>query len=77
MAYGDVASAISAVQNSGANRTECLAFEFMVLTAARTRDVLLAKWDEIDLEEETWVIPARRMKNGRNTASPCRTGQSK
>ncbi len=40
------------------------AFEFLILTACRTNEVLLAVWDEIDLSEATWTIPAVRMKGG-------------
>ncbi len=41
-----------------------LAFEFLILTAARTSEVLEATWDEFDLKEneEVWTIPAARMK---------------
>lgn len=38
--------------------------EITVLTALRTREVTEAKWDEIDLEERVWTIPASRMKAG-------------
>jgi integrase len=41
-----------------------LGFEFLVLTAARTGEVLHANWSEIDLEARTWTIPAQRMKMG-------------
>ena len=34
------------------------ALEFTILTAARTNEVLGARWDEIDLDEKTWTIPA-------------------
>lgn len=39
-----------------------LAFKFLVLTAARSGEVLGARWSEIDLENATWTIPAVRMK---------------
>ena len=39
-----------------------LAFEFLILTAARTSEVLGAKWAEIDETEKVWAIPAARMK---------------
>ena len=39
-----------------------LAFEFLILTAARTNEVLDATWKEIDMEERVWLIPAARMK---------------
>ncbi len=38
------------------------ALKFLVLTAARTGEVIGAKWSEIDLDEQMWVIPAHRMK---------------
>jgi integrase len=38
------------------------ALEFLVLTAARTNEVIGARWAEIDLKQKLWVIPAERMK---------------
>ena len=38
------------------------AFEFLVLTAARSGEVRLAHWDEIDLEAREWTVPAERTK---------------
>jgi integrase len=38
------------------------ALEFVILTAVRTGEGLGARWDEIDLDRRTWVIPAGRMK---------------
>ncbi|MGZ9080439.1 MAG: tyrosine-type recombinase/integrase, partial [Burkholderiales bacterium] len=40
------------------------ALEVAILTALRTREVTEAKWDEIDLNERVWTIPANRMKAG-------------
>ena len=39
-----------------------LALEFLILTAARTKEVLEAEWDEVDFENRLWVVPADRMK---------------
>jgi integrase len=41
------------------------AFEFLILTAARTSEVLGATWDEFDLGIGLWTVPAERMKSGR------------
>ena len=41
-----------------------LGLEFLILTAARTGEVIGAKWNEIDLEKGIWVIPGNRMKTG-------------
>lgn len=41
------------------------AFEFAILTAARTSEAMGARWDEINLADASWTIPADRMKAGR------------
>ncbi len=46
------------------------ALELAILTAARTGEVIGAKWDEIDLGERLWVVPAERMKAGREHRVP-------
>jgi integrase len=46
------------------------ALEFLILTAARTNEVIAAKWDEIDLEAKVWTVPADRMKAGREHRVP-------
>jgi integrase len=46
------------------------ALEFTVLCAARTGEVLGVKFDEIDLEERVWVVPAERMKAGQEHRVP-------
>jgi integrase len=40
------------------------ALEFAVLTAARTSEVLGARWSEIDPKHRVWTIPPGRMKAG-------------
>src|SRR5262249_5788755 len=39
--------------------------EFVILTAARTSEVIGARWGEIDLDQATWAIPPERMKAAR------------
>jgi integrase len=41
------------------------ALEFLILTAARTGEVVGARWGEIDLDAKTWLVPAARMKAGK------------
>ena len=41
------------------------ALEFAILTAARSQEVRLATWDEIDPATGVWTIPAERMKAGK------------
>lgn len=38
------------------------ALEFAVLTTLRTREVIGARWDEIDWQKAVWIVPAGRMK---------------
>jgi integrase len=47
-----------------------LALEALVLTAARSGEVRLARWREIDLDKATWTIPAERMKAGKTHIVP-------
>ena len=47
-----------------------LALEFVILTAARTNEVLGAVWSEVDLDKAVWTIPATRMKAGREHRVP-------
>ena len=36
--------------------------EFLVYTAARSKEATHVAWDEIDFKTKTWVVPAHRMK---------------
>ena len=68
--YADVAGAIATVQASQAAPVLKLAFEFLVLTAARAGEVRFATWSEFDLEATIWTVPASRMKAGREHRVP-------
>jgi integrase len=46
------------------------ALEFLILTAARTGEVIGAHWPEIDLSARIWSVPAARMKGGREHRVP-------
>jgi len=50
--------------------TAAKALSFAILTAARTGEVRGAVWREIDLDAAIWVIPAERMKGGREHRVP-------
>jgi len=50
-----------------------LALEFMLLTAARTGEVVAAKWDEVDFDAKVWTVPAERMKAGKEHRIPLST----
>lgn len=47
-----------------------MALEFLILTAARTNEVIGATFDELDLNKAVWTIPADRMKAKREHRVP-------
>jgi integrase len=50
------------------------ALQFLILTAARTGEVIGALWSEINWDERTWTVPANRAKMGRDHVVPLSTG---
>ena len=68
--HADVSDALARVRASAAGASTKLAFEFLVLTAARSGEVRLATWDEIDLVAAVWTVPADRMKAKREHRVP-------
>lgn len=69
--YQQVAECLATVHASKAWAATKLAIEFVVLTAARSGEGRLARWEEIDLHgapnlgaagSATWVVPAERTK---------------
>jgi integrase len=63
--YQDVAAFLKVLRASDAGEATKLAFEFLILTATRTSEVLGARWEEIDRGAKTWTIPSTRIKAGR------------
>jgi integrase len=47
-----------------------LALEFTILTAARSGEVIGARWSEVDLAKAIWTVPAERMKAGKEHRVP-------
>ncbi len=69
--HQDVAAAIETVRASKSGQPAVkLAFEFLVLTAARSGEVRLATWDEMDVAGRVWTVPALRMKAKREHRVP-------
>src|SRR5690606_26540920 len=70
LAYAVVPEFIAKLRVGNAEPISKLAFEFLVLTATRSKETRGAKWDEFDLANALWTIPpedatGRRMKAGR------------
>src|SRR5262249_16788672 len=68
LAYAEIGTFICALRERPA--TAARALEFAILTAARTGEVLGARWNEVDLKGKVWTVPASRMKNGREHRVP-------
>jgi integrase len=66
--YADVPAFVAALR--GRDGVAARALEFLILTAARTGEVIGAKWKEIDLEVGLWMVPAERMKAHREHRVP-------
>jgi len=68
MPYEAVPAFVGALHQRAA--IAALALEFVILTAARTGEVIGAKCGEVDLEKAVWTIPAIRMKAGKEHRVP-------
>ena len=68
--YAAVPSALAAVRESKARPAVKMAFEFLVLTAARSGEVREATWPQIDKVRDLWKIEANDMKATRAHVVP-------
>jgi integrase len=68
LSYAALPAFLTELRERDANAARAL--EFAILTAARTGEVIGACWDEIDLLDKTWTIPAVRMKAGKEHRVP-------
>jgi integrase len=68
MPYDAVPAFVERLQEREA--VAALALEFVILTAARTGEVIAAEWNEVDLAKALWTVPAERMKAGKEHRVP-------
>jgi integrase len=68
LAYAELPDFMQAVRRQ--EGTAARALEFTILTAARTGETIGAKWNELNLLDKVWVIPAERMKGGKEHRIP-------
>jgi integrase len=68
MPYRDVPAFME--QLPGKEAMAARGLEFLILTAARSGEVLGSTWSEMDLENSVWTIPAKRMKAGKEHRVP-------
>lgn len=69
MPYAEVSAFLTRLRASGGVWGR-LALEFTILTAARSQEVRLATWNEFDLENGLWTVPAEHMKMKREHIVP-------
>jgi integrase len=70
MPYAEVPGFIAALRASDSREVTKDALEFLIICAARTGEVLGARWSEIDLAKAVWTVPGDRMKAGKPHAVP-------
>src|SRR5262245_25833582 len=68
MPYAEIGALMAELRKDGSPTAR--AIEFLVLTAARTGELLGATWGEIDLAAKVWTVPAGRIKAGREHRVP-------
>jgi len=68
MPYADVPAFMTKL--SAATGMSALALRFAILTAARSGEVLGARWCEINIEARTWAVPKERMRARREHRVP-------
>ena len=68
--HREVGAALRKVWTSNSAPVSMLAFEFLVLTAARWGEVRWAEWSEIDPAARMWTVPGSRMKTKREHRVP-------
>lgn len=68
--YKEVPAFISTLHSIDASKEAQCAFEFLILTATRTNEVINATRDEINLKNKIWEIPGTRMKTKRDHRIP-------
>ncbi|MSQ87465.1 MAG: site-specific integrase [Alphaproteobacteria bacterium] len=66
--YAEIGSFITKLRIQ--RNTAAIALELLILTGTRTSEVLGARWDEIDEDKALWVIPANRIKAGKEHRIP-------
>jgi integrase len=68
MSFGDVPEFLDQLRHRKA--IAALLLEFIILTAARLGEARGTRWTEIDMAARVWIVPAARMKGGREHRVP-------
>lgn len=68
--YDQVAGALSRLDATKAHPSSKAVLRFVALTAVRIGEARIARWDEIDMPNRVWSVPAVRTKTGREHRVP-------
>jgi integrase len=67
--YAKMSDLMTALRYESGNVGRCV--EVAILTCARSQEIRLMEWDEIDFDNKTWLVPAEKMKiKGEHEAKP-------
>ena len=70
--YAEIGAFVAKLRGDSGVAAACL--QFITLTAARLDEARSSTWDEIDLANRIWVVPARRMKADKEHRVPLSDG---
>ncbi|MBA2660089.1 MAG: integrase arm-type DNA-binding domain-containing protein [Nitrosospira sp.] len=68
LGYTQMAEFMGVLRQQAGNGAKAL--EYAILTACRSGEVRFATWEEVNLKDKVWVIPAERMKAGKEHRIP-------
>jgi integrase len=68
--YSEIADFLERLKSLDLSGPAKLAYEFLILSACRTNEVLGARWEEVDFGKAIWEIPSSRMKGNRRHTVP-------
>jgi integrase len=68
MAFSDLPGFMEELRGRAGQSARAL--ELTILTAARTSEIVNARWDEFDLKDALWIVPDERMKAGQEHRVP-------
>jgi integrase len=66
--YSEIGDFMAALRQQAG--TAARALELLILTAARTSEVIGARWSEIDTNRQLWTVPATRIKGAKEHRVP-------
>lgn len=62
MPWREIPAFVREVLHTGKPSASRALLEFVILTAARSGEARQMLWDEVDMDEAVWIVPASRMK---------------